>query len=89
MSVSESFVKNVTLPIAISILVVLGACALSSSRALAEATAQADALFETVSALDTAAFESFNNCSVPEQLQRHARFFAADVEFYHDTGGVT
>jgi hypothetical protein len=80
---------NVTFPIAISILLVLGAYATSSSRARAEGTVPADALFETVSALDTAAFESFNQCSAPEQLQRHASFFAPDVEFYHDTGGVT
>lgn len=80
---------NVTFPIAISILVVLGVYATSSSCARAEATIAAESLFETVSALDTAAFESFNRCSAPEELQRHASFFAPDVEFYHDTGGVT
>jgi len=46
-------------------------------------------LFETISALDTAVFDAFNTCSVPEQLQKHASYFAPDVEFYHDTGGVT
>lgn len=89
MSVLESSVKNVTSAIAISILVVLAAYAASSSRARAEAPVQPNTLFETVSALDTAAFESFNKCSAPEQLQRHAGYFAPDVEFYHDTGGVT
>lgn len=49
----------------------------------------ADPLFETISALDTAVFDAFNKCSSPEQLQKHASYFAADVEFYHDTGGVT
>lgn len=49
----------------------------------------ADTLFETVSALDAAVFDAFNNCSSPGQLQKHADFFAPDVEFYHDTGGVT
>lgn len=49
----------------------------------------ASTLFETMSALDTAVFESFNQCSAPDQLQAHARYFAEDVEFYHDTGGVT
>jgi uncharacterized protein DUF4440 len=49
----------------------------------------ADPLFETISALDTAVFDAFNNCSAPEQLQKHASYFAPDVEFYHDTGGVT
>lgn len=49
----------------------------------------ADPLFETISALDSAVFDAFNNCSSPEQLQKHAGYFAPDVEFYHDTGGVT
>jgi hypothetical protein len=40
-------------------------------------------------ALDTAVFDAFNHCSSPEQLQKHASYFAPDVEFYHDTGGVT
>jgi hypothetical protein len=48
-----------------------------------------DPLFETISALDSAVFDAFNNCSSPEQLQKHASYFAPDVEFYHDTGGVT
>jgi hypothetical protein len=46
-------------------------------------------LFDTVSALDSTVFDAFNHCSVPAQLQRHAGYFAPDVEFYHDTGGVT
>jgi len=50
---------------------------------------KSDSLFETVSALDAETFESFNNCSSMEQLQKHAGYFAVDVEFYHDTGGVT
>ncbi|UHQ18325.1 nuclear transport factor 2 family protein [Lysobacter sp. KIS68-7] len=47
------------------------------------------ALSDTISALDTAVFDAFNHCSAPEQLQKHASYFAPDVEFYHDTGGVT
>jgi Domain of unknown function (DUF4440) len=47
------------------------------------------ALFDTVAALDTAAFAAFNTCSEPGQLQKHAQFFAEAVEFYHDKGGVT
>lgn len=49
----------------------------------------ADSLTETIAALDTAVFDAFNHCTVPAQLDRHARYFAEDVEFYHDTGGVT
>lgn len=48
-----------------------------------------DSLFDTIAALDSAVFDAFNKCSSPEQLQKHASFFAPDVEFYHDKGGVT
>ena len=51
--------------------------------------AAGDPLFETVAALDAAVFAAFNNCSAAGQLEIHAGFFAPDVEFYHDTGGVT
>ena len=53
------------------------------------ATAPAGVLFATIAALDTAVFDSFNQCQSPDQLQKHAGYFAPDVEFYHDTGGVT
>jgi len=55
----------------------------------AESPQAGASLFNTISALDAAAFDAFNQCSVPGQLQKHASFFAPDVEFYHDTGGVT
>lgn len=48
-----------------------------------------DALFAKVSALDAEVFDAFNRCSEPGQLAKHAGYFAEDVEFYHDTGGVT
>lgn len=48
-----------------------------------------DALFATVSGLDTDLFDTFNHCASPDQLRKHADYFAPDVEFYHDTGGVT
>jgi hypothetical protein len=48
-----------------------------------------DSLFDTIAALDSAVFDAFNRCSSPAQLQKHASFFAPDVEFYHDMGGVT
>lgn len=47
------------------------------------------ALAETLAALDGAAFDAFNRCDEPGQLDRHAAFFSPSVEFYHDTGGVT
>jgi hypothetical protein len=48
-----------------------------------------DALHEKMLALDSAMFDSFNKCSDPAELQKHAAFFADDVEFYHDLGGLT
>ena len=55
--------------------------------AAAEAHAP-DALYKKMLALDTAMFDSFNRCADPAQLEKHAAFFAKDVEFYHDLGGV-
>lgn len=49
----------------------------------------ADPLQETIAALDSAVFDAFNRCSEPGQLAKHASYFSEDVEFYHDTGGVT
>lgn len=49
----------------------------------------ADPLFETIATLDTEVFAAFNACSDPAQFDKHAGYFAPDVEFYHDTGGVT
>ena len=48
-----------------------------------------ESLHATIAALDSAVFDAFNRCNDPGQLERHARYFAEDVEFYHDTGGVT
>lgn len=52
-------------------------------------TADTDSLYQTISSLDSAVFDAFNRCLDPEQLDKHRHFFAKDVEFYHDTGGVT
>ena len=67
---------------------------LATSMAIASGTPPiqdpaTDTLLSDISALDDAVFDSFNKCSSPEELQRHADYFATDVEFYHDTGGVT
>jgi Domain of unknown function (DUF4440) len=48
-----------------------------------------DPLFATISELDSKVFEAFNKCSSPEQLEEYGSYFAPDVEFYHDSGGVT
>ena len=63
--------------------------ALSSFAVQASDGQDADPLFETIFALDAEVFAAFNACSDPAQLDKHAGFFAPDVEFYHDTGGVT
>ena len=49
----------------------------------------AEVLYTTVAELDAAAFDAFNQCSEPAQLAKHGDYFAEDVEFYHDNGGVT
>lgn len=50
---------------------------------------QSDTLTQTITQLDSEAFDAFNRCADPAQLQRHADFFSESVEFYHDNGGVT
>lgn len=51
--------------------------------------AASPSLHEVIAALDQEVFASFNQCNEPAELQRHASYFSSDVEFYHDTGGVT
>lgn len=48
-----------------------------------------DELFTTVSKLDADLFDTFNHCDSLDQLQKHASYFAPNVEFYHDKEGVT
>ena len=50
---------------------------------------QPSSLQDTIAKEDRAVFDAFNRCAEPAQLQAHADHFAPDVEFYHDTGGVT
>ena len=79
---------SVALPIALAVLVSSPAL-VSAADTQAAASPTAGALFDKISALDTAVFDAFNHCSSPAQLQKHASYFAPDVEFYHDNGGVT
>lgn len=46
-------------------------------------------LVDKMIGLDAEVFESFNACQSPKALNKHASYFAIDVEFYHDNGGVT
>lgn len=67
--------------------------AFSASPALVASASPAppaqDELTREISTLDTTVFDAFNHCAEPGRLDEHAGYFAADVEFYHDTGGVT
>lgn len=70
--------------------ILLLALATFPAGAIAAQAAPADtALHDTIAALDHEVFDAFNHCADPAQLQEHAGYFASDVEFYHDTGGVT
>ncbi len=72
--------------------VIVMCLAVAASTAMAVPTdppAETASLDATVAALDIAVFDAFNRCADPAQLQVHERYFAPDVEFYHDTGGVT
>lgn len=62
---------------------------LSTTRRAIAAAPAPDALYQKLLALDTALFDSFNKCSDPTEFRKHAAFFAKDVEFFHDLGGVT
>lgn len=42
-------------------------------------------LDKVIASLDTALFDAYNRCD----LEKFNSFFADDVEFYHDQGGVT
>ncbi|MFO1225496.1 nuclear transport factor 2 family protein [Roseateles sp.] len=64
----------------------LAACLVAAHHADA---APEEALASTIAALDTAAFAAFNDCASPGKLDEYASYFAPDVEFYHDLGGVT
>lgn len=62
---------------------------LSVPVARSEEQTASNALFETIAALDAKVFAAFNQCDSPERLDEYAGHFAPDVEFYHDTAGVT
>lgn len=61
----------------------------STTLAATAMAAGPEGLYRTVAELDAAAFDAFNRCTDPAQLEKYASYFATDVEFYHDTGGVT
>ena len=74
------------------VLLVLAVCLATAPCQLGAQSSEAgssQSLAETIASLDAKVFDAFNRCADPAQLEAHAAFFADDVEFYHDTGGVT
>jgi CubicO group peptidase (beta-lactamase class C family) len=60
----------------------------SASNASAESPEDVS-LQNTLHRLDHELFDAFSKCADSAQLAKHASYFAPDVEFYHDNGGVT
>ena len=60
-------------------------CSVGAARGQTEGAAANRELFKTIASLDQAVFHAYNTCD----LEKFGSFFAADVEFYHDKGGVT
>jgi hypothetical protein len=56
-----------------------------SARSQTRQSAPNDELFRTAASLDSELFNAYNTCD----LEKFGSFFAEDVEFYHDKGGVT
>jgi uncharacterized protein DUF4440 len=80
--------------IRLSLLSVLFAATLHAAPVVAADAALANGqastpLFTEISALDSEVFDAFNHCAEPGRLDEHAGYFSPDIEFYHDTGGVT
>ena len=81
--------KRIPLVAALIAVTALGASSAFASSDQPTTKQATHSLFDTISALDTAVFDAFNSCSSQGQLQKHGSYFAPDVEFYHDNGGVT
>ena len=58
--------------------------AVGTSPAVEPASAEARALFDEIAAADRAMFDGFN----AHDVERATMFFSADVEMYHDKGGL-
>jgi ketosteroid isomerase-like protein len=64
---------------------ILAVCTFGARGQALESIQSQEELNKAVASLDAALFDSYNRCD----LQKFATFFADDVEFYHDQGGVT
>ncbi|MCE9685708.1 nuclear transport factor 2 family protein [Shewanella sp. AS16] len=72
-----------------ALMTVYAAISIAQESSAQEPSAQVLPLEEQMKSLDTWVFDAFNHCAAQESLDKHASYFAADVEFYHDNGGVT
>ena len=64
---------------------ILALCSFRADAQALENIKSQEELDKVVASLDAALFDSYNRCD----LQKFATFFADDVEFYHDQGGLT
>jgi hypothetical protein len=72
------------LRVLLCVLPLLGAPVVGLAQAASAKTAPApDALFATVSALDTKLFDAYNHCD----LETQGALVSDDLEFYHDKTG--
>jgi uncharacterized protein (TIGR02246 family) len=69
----------------LSIFVVCGVRASAQAVQSLESIQSQAELDKAIAALDSAVFDAYNRCD----LEKFSTFFADDVEFYHDQGGVT
>jgi len=68
------------------LLLPLFACQLRAQAVPSLESIQSQAeLDKAIASLDSALFDAYNRCD----LEKFSSFFADDVEFYHDQGGVT
>src|SRR5690242_17171753 len=77
--------KRIALPNMLLLFPVLAVSIVRADAQALESIKSQEELNKAVASLDAALFDSYNRCD----LDKFATFFADDVEFYHDQGGVT
>src|SRR5260370_19878970 len=83
-SMQRSFAVS-RIPLVLALLALLAArVEAQAARALENIKSQEE-MDKTIARLDAALFDSYNRCD----LEKFSSFLVADVEFYHDQGGVT
>jgi len=69
------------------IIVFIAGSSVFPGTALAQYKPDDPALYDTIARLDSTFFAAYNTCTV--HLQEYSDFYAEDLEFYHDKGGVS